>query len=292
MKIIHLQNNAIDRERWDNHITQSHNQLTYAYSWFLDIVSPDWEALISENYEYIMPLPVKSKYKIPYLVQPILTQQLGIFSQHEIDENIVEKFIKEIPYFSYEINLNEHNSYSKALVYPNFILELNLPYNQIAAGYTKNTHRNIEKAAKLNLQIKSNLPIKEFLDFYSSVEKSHSLITRSILEKLIQTGISVNALILYGVYSAENNLVAGLCLLQSCNTLTNLLPVSNTEGKASSAMFLLIDFLIREEGGKFKTLDFEGSKIEGVARFYKGFGAKNHPYYILKRLRPTFLISQ
>ena len=292
MKIIHLRNNAIDHERWDNHITQSHNQLTYAYSWFLDVVSPDWEALISENYEYIMPLPVKSKYKIPYLVQPILTQQLGIFSQHEIDENIVEKFIKEIPYFSYEINLNEHNSYSKALVYPNFILELNQPYNQIAAGYTKNTHRNIEKAAKLNLQIKSNLPIKEFLDFYYSVEKSHSSITRSILEKLIMTGISVNALILYGVYSAENNLIAGLCLLRSCNTLTNLLPVSNSEGKTSSAMFLLINFLINKECERFKKFDFEGSKIEGVARFYKGFGAKNHPYYILKRLRPTFLISQ
>jgi len=292
MKIIHLRNNAIDRERWDSYITQSHNQLTYAYSWYLDVVSPDWEALISENYEYIMPLPVKSKYKIPYLVQPILTQQLGIFSKNEINENIVEKFIKEIPYFSYEINLNEHNSYSKALVYPNFILELNQPYNQIAAGYTKNTHRNIEKTSKLNLQIKSDLSIKEFLDFYYSVEKSHSSISRSILEKLIMTGISVNALILYGVYSAENNLIAGLCLLRSCNTLTNLLPVSSSEGKTSSAMFLLIDFLIKKECEKFKKFDFEGSKIEGVARFYKGFGGKNHPYYILKRLRPTFLISQ
>ena len=106
------------------------------------------------------------------------------------------------------------------------------------------------------------------------------------------TGISVNALILYGVYSAENNLIAGLCLLRSCNTLTNLLPVSNSEGKTSSAMFLLINFLINKECEIFKKFDFEGSKIEGVARFYKGFGAKNHPYYILKRLRPTFLISQ
>ena len=75
----------------------------------LMLFRPGWEALISENYEYIMPLPVKSKYKIPYLVQPILTQQLGIFSKNKINENIIEEFIKEIPYFSYEINLNEHN---------------------------------------------------------------------------------------------------------------------------------------------------------------------------------------
>jgi len=292
MKITHLRNDAIDRKRWDRQIDLSHNQLTYAYSWYLDVVSPGWEALVSENYDYIMPLPVKSKYKIPYLVQPILTQQLGIFSTHEINKNTVEEFIKEIPYFSYEINLNEHNSYSKALIYPNFILDLNQPYTQIVSSYSRNTLRNIEKAGKLNLQIKSNLPLKDFLDFYSAVEKKHSTITRSLLEKLIKTGISVNALTLYGIYSAQNNLIAGLCLAQSSNKLINLLPVSNTEGKAASAMFLLINKLIQENAEKEKCFDFEGSRIEGVARFYKGFGATNHPYYILKRFRPAFLIDK
>ena len=57
-------------------------------------------------------------------------------------------------------------------------------------------------------------------------------------------------------------------------------------------MFLLIDHIIRQEAGKNTILDFEGSKIEGVARFYKGFGAKNHPYFILKRMRPSFLIGK
>jgi len=292
MKITHLRNDAIDRKRWDRQIDLSHNQLTYAYSWYLDVVSPGWEALVSENYDYIMPLPVKSKYKIPYLVQPILTQQLGIFSTHEINKNTVEEFIKEIPYFSYEINLNEHNSYSSINIYPNFILDLNQPYTQIVSSYSRNTLRNIEKAGKLNLQIKSNLPLKDFLDFYSAVEKKHSTITRSLLEKLIKTGISVNALTLYGIYSAQNNLIAGLCLAQSSNKLINLLPVSNTEGKAASAMFLLINKLIQENAEKEKCFDFEGSRIEGVARFYKGFGATNHPYYILKRFRPAFLIDK
>ena len=292
MKIIHFRNNAINRERWDRQMNLSYNKLTYAYSWYLDVVSPGWEALISEDYEYLMPLPVKSKYKIPYLVQPILTQQLGIFSTHKINENTVEEFIKEIPYFSYEINLNEHNPYSKALIYPNFILDLNQPYTQIVSSYSKNTLRNIEKASKLNLQIKPNLPLKDFLDFYLTVEKKHLSITRSLLEKLIKTGISVNALTLYGVYSAENNLIAGLCLLRSDKTLTNLLPVSSGEGKTSSAMFLLINKLIHDNSEKEKCLDFEGSRIEGVARFYRGFGAKNHPYYTLKRFRPSFLIDK
>lgn len=291
MKIIHLRNSSIDRKLWDSCITQSYNQLVYAYSWYLDIVSPGWEALVTENYEFVMPLPVKTKYKISYLVQPILTQQLGVFSKHKIEEDIVEEFIKKIPYFSYEINLNEYNFYSKALVFPNFILNMDQPYEHIISAYSKNTIRNIEKANKFKLEVRSNIPIDDFLDFYYSDEKNYLTVKRPVLEKLIKTGISTNMLTLYGVITQKENLIAGLCLLHSCNMLTNLLPVSNSEGKSASAMFLLIDYLIKNNDTQFKTFDFEGSRIDGVARFYKGFGAKNHPYYTLKRLRPTFLTN-
>lgn len=291
MKITHLRNEVIDYKRWDNCISQSSNQLTYAYSWYLDVVSPSWEALVSEDYEYVMPLPIKKKYKIPYIVQPILTQQLGIFSKLEINEYLVEEFIKEIPYFSYEINLNEHNYFQKGLVQPNYLLNLHQPYEQIRALYSKNTLRNIEKAKKLNLKIKSGLTVNEFLDFNSSIEKKFLTINHSTLENLLTNGISQNALMLYGVFSKDNKQIAGLCLLDSAQRLTNLLPVSNTEGKASSAMFLLIDNIIKNEAENEKVFDFEGSRIEGIARFYKGFGAKNHPYYILKQLRPPLLNS-
>lgn len=292
MKVIHLRNNEIDRTNWDNCIAQANNQLAYAHSWYLDIVSPQWEALTDENYEYVMPLPVKWRYKIPYLVQPILTQQLGVFSKNEITEDILEDFIKAIPYFSYELNLNEQNPYSKAEISPNFLLHLHTAYEQITKLYSKNTLRNIEKAKKQNLKIKSNIPIAEFLELNSSVEKNFIAIRSAILENLLKAGVTAKTLSIYGVFSEENRLIAGLCILHSKNRLTYLLPVSNKEGKNASAMFLLIDNIIKNEANSEKTLDFEGSKIEGIARFYKGFGAKLQPYYILKKFRPAFLIGK
>ena len=99
MKIIHLENKAIDFNRWDHAISQSNNQLVYASSWYLNVVSPQWEALVTADYEFVMPLPVKSRYKIPYLVQPVLTQQLGIFSKQSITEKIVKEFIKTSHHF-------------------------------------------------------------------------------------------------------------------------------------------------------------------------------------------------
>jgi len=292
MQIKHLQNTAIDYSRWNQCISQSNNQLAYAYTWYLDVVSPDWEALVSEEYEFIMPLPVKRRYDISYLVQPILTQQLGIFSRNAINEIIVQKFIQNIPYFSYELNLNEQNFHPKALILPNFILNLKQPYNQIASKYSKNTQRNIDKSRKLDLKVQSEFPLDAFLDFYYSVEKNYSSPKLPVIKNLIEKGIVEKAMTLYGVFSTDNNLIAALCLLHSENRLTYLLPVSSLEGKRSSAMFFLIDKLIRENVGNVETLDFEGSRIEGIARFYKGFGAKNQPYYILKRFRPSFLIGK
>ena len=292
MQIIHLRNKTIDYDRWDACIAGSNNHLTYGYSWYLDIVSPEWEALVSKDYEYIMPLPVKSRYGIPYLVQPVLTQQLGIFSNKDIDEHIVEEFIKQIPYFSYELNLNENNFYSKALIFPNFILNLIQPYDQLKSGYSKNTHRNIDKASKSNLTIRPVLNVDDFLAFYFSFDRFFLSPKQPVLEKLIKKGITENALTLYGVYSEKEEMIAALCILQSADRITYLLPVSNPEGKDSSAMFLLIDYLIRKEAGHAKLLDFEGSRIEGVARLYRGFGAKYHPYYILKKFRPSFIIDK
>ncbi len=292
MKIIHLRNKAIDYNRWDKSIGQAQNQLPYAFTWFLDVVSPSWEALVTEDYEYLMPLPVKSRYKIPYLVQPVLTQQLGIFSKLEITENIVEEFIKEIPYFSYELNLNGSNIYSKTIKYPNLLLNLEALYVDIYKKFSKNTQRNIEKAKKSELKILSDLSPEAYLSFYFSVDKHYLSPQQPVLKQLIEKALDENAMTIYGVQSKENELIAALCLLKSSNRLIYLLPVSNAEGKNLYAMFHLINNIILENADQPKILDFEGSRIEGVARLYKGFGAENHPYYILKRFRPSFLVGK
>jgi len=51
--IVYYKHNQIDFERWDKVITNSQNGLVYALSWYLNIVTPGWEALIEDDYEYI-----------------------------------------------------------------------------------------------------------------------------------------------------------------------------------------------------------------------------------------------
>jgi len=95
----------------------------------------------------------------------------------------------------------------------------------------------------------------------------------------------------WGAYNFENKLIAALCVLRSKNRLIYWLPVSNDEGKKTSAMFAIINELIKAYSSRDYILDFEGSRIEGIARFYEGFGAKLKPYFQIRRLRPQVIFS-
>ena len=54
-------------------------------------------------------------------------------------------------------------------------------------------------------------------------------------------------------------------------------------------MFLLVEEIIKKFSNSKYLLDFEGSEIEGVARFYVGFGASNAPYYYHKKYNNKLL---
>ncbi len=292
MKIQHLRHKDIDFEKWDNAMNLCTNRLCYANSWFLNIVSPKWEALVSEDYNYLMPLPVKRKYKIPYIVQPHLAQQLGVFSTFEINDEVLQMFIKNIPYYSYEINLNENNKHEEVICKKNYILKLNEPYSKLQTQFSKNTNRNIAKTKKQKVIIQKNISLEAYLNFYYSIEKEFISSEKTVLQKLLSEGIEREQVTLYGALDSDNQLIAAVCIFITEQRLTYLFPVSNNAGKQNSAMFMIINELIKENAGKDILLDFEGSQIEGIARFYKGFGAINQPYYVLKKFRPGFLVGK
>lgn len=292
MQIKHYKYREIDFKKWNSAIDSAYNGLEYAKSWYLDIVSPDWEALISDDYEFIMPLPVKSKFGIKYLVQPVLTQQLGIFSNCMVDERIVNLFVKKIPYFSYEIHLNEANKVTNASQRRNLLLDLSPSFSELELNFSKNTVRNLKLAKQNKITIINNFDANEFLDFYYGTETNFLKPNENICRQLILEGIENQSINLSACKNKKGQKIAAFCLLKSGKRLINLLPISNDEGRETSAMFLLIENIIKEYSDSDKTLDFEGSMIDGVARFYKGFGAKEIFYPLIKRFRPNFLIGK
>jgi len=283
MKIRYLLHTEINRQQWDSCIQNAANSLVYAESWYLDMVSPNWEALVSDNYEYVMPLPVKRKYGIPFLVQPPLTQKLGVFSSNIIDENIVEHFTQKIPYRSYHLCFSEQNSCNKGTKRSNFILNLNKDYNAIFSAYSTNTKRNLKKTQQYNIEIKADLPANDFLEFYHSITKNYGELPKTKVNLLLQESLKKEKTTIYGAYNEDNKLISALWLLYSHQRLIYLLPVSNKEGKEYLAMFKIVDEIIRKHANSNFLFDFAGSNIKSIARFYESFGAEITFYNEVKR---------
>jgi hypothetical protein len=285
MTIKYLKHNEINKQKWDKTVSTAKNSLPYAFSWFLDAVSERWEALIVSDYQYIMPLPVKKKFGIKYAVQPLFCQQLGIFSHEIVTQNIVNEFIKAIPYIFFTVHLNYKN-FCKAKEFPNLILSLSNNYENIKQNFSGNTKRNILKAKKFGLKIKM-IDAEDFFYFWRQENIDKFSQNLSVLEKIIN--VKNDFIKLYCVVNEINKVIATNLVLETEQRIINLVPTSNAEGKEKSAMFFLLNYLLEKNSGKEIIFDFEGSKIQGVARFYRGFGANYEPYFFIQNKRTKWL---
>ena len=111
MMINYLRHTQIDKPRWDQCIRESVNSMVYGYSWYLDLVSPGWDALMEDDYTSVFPLTHKRKYSVRYLAQPFFTQQLGLFTSGHLTQELVTRFLNAIPptFKLVEIHLNSMN---------------------------------------------------------------------------------------------------------------------------------------------------------------------------------------
>ena len=304
MNITYLQHKDINKTKWDKCIKKAFNGIVYAFSWYLDIMCEEWEALIEGDYDSVFPLPAGEKYGINYLYQPFFTQQLGVFSTKKLDANKVHQFLKNIPakYKYVDISLNTFNKISQGeslefIKKRNITYELDLivPYEKIFNNYSTNTKRNIKKADNNKLEIVKGLqPVELIKLFRTNLGKTIKKIKPAHYKKLIRIitiSIRYNIGEIYAVYTAKNNLCAAAFFITSHNKSIFLFSGINKQGKQNSAMFLLIDEFIKKKSEKNRILDFEGSNIEGIARFYRSFGSKACEYLRIKQNKLPWYIK-
>jgi hypothetical protein len=297
--ISYLKHSDIDKQKWDHCIRMSPNSLVYGCSWYLDMVSPYWEALVADDYEAIMPLTVKSKFGINYIFLPDYTQQLGIFSSKPIDGSQIEQFIRNIPskYKLVEINFNSSNDISgislDKKVRINYELDLNLPYKALYSFYSDSNKDSLKRAYKNDrLEIIQDIDLPKLIELVrisSPVRLKKESI--KILTELHRKAVAENICKLYGLYDEEKKLIAASSFILFKNRLLFFTSVSSKEGKKKRAMFQMLDYIISKNAGSKMILDFEGSNIPGIARFFAGFGSQPVKYFNIKIERFPMLVK-
>ena len=280
-----LHRKVINDSKWNRVIEGSAAETIYPYTWYLDSVAGHWSALVGDDYRYLMPLVWKRKYGIAYIYQPFYTQQLGVFSEEHVDPTIITDMIMKIPgkFRMGQLQFNSGNLVSQLPSIQvadrmNYVLDMNCSYEQLEASFSMNARRNLKKAYTHDGVVEKGMTIRELVGF----KRQHDVISRSekeytwlieLLEKIRDQGAGT-------IYStgSKGHPDAAAFFAFSKKRAIYLLSVSSETGKDRRSMFRIVDAFLREHAGSPLTLDFEGSNIPTVARFFSGFGATPEVY--------------
>lgn len=288
-QIQYIKHKDIDSGKWESCIENAANSRFYVNIWHLDRTAILWDALVYGDYEFVMPVPVRKKFGFSYVYQPLFCQQLGIFPNpsNSVAELFYQTLFKKFRYS--DLHLNSRNpsviNSEKIEFLPrqNFLLDLKYNYKSLAKCFSTNTKRNVAKAAEYNLQYIAGIALDEYLAFKQA--NLMDKVSKKDIEKLksiIAFGQYKGFGEIVGVYSEENELCAAVYFCKWKNRVIYLNAASNSLGKNLRAMYFLVDNFIKINAEQDLILDFEGSMIPGVARFYSGFGATAETYFHLK----------
>ncbi|MGZ5247025.1 MAG: GNAT family N-acetyltransferase [Flavitalea sp.] len=283
----------IDSRKWDHCIEHANNGLVYGYSWYLDEMAKEWDALISGDYEYVFPLPFRKKYGIYYVYQPAFTAQMGVFGKN-VSKDIVAEFIKAIPtrFRLLEVNLNAGNDLSfdpSQLVNRfNFVLDCNKEFDRLRSGFRENILRNIKKAKQYQLSYHTNVQLQEVFELSKQTMLSKTNLSDKDYEhfdRLVKKMFLDGTVEIVGVRDQHHQLLASAVFLFSHGRAYYVMVGNHPNGKTLGASHFLIASFIESHAGQNLLLDFEGSDIPSLAFFYSSFGAVKEIYSALRIYR-------
>ena len=239
-----------------------------------------------------MPVVWLRKFGIKCLYQPNYCQQLGLFAGAAPVAATYRNFLNIaaslFPYI--HINLNPDAIVVAAdfrlQKKKNLLLPFGNSYAAIQKKYSENHQRNISKAIKAQLAFAEHGDLKSFQKFYlqniNRAKENFKPQHEKIFKKLTQVLISNGRGTIYTAQDKSGNLQAAVLLVTHKTRLTGIINTSSAEGKKQGASHFVFDQIIQKFSGSGLVLDFEGSSIPGIARFYEGFGATEETFYSWK----------
>ncbi len=281
-----LPSKKINAEKWDRCINVNTNGLIYSTTSYLNALADNWQGLIINDYEAVMPLPWRKKIGIRYYYLPPFIQQLGITGN--FPDHLIQEIILAITGFARygDLHFNFSNTAIAAALSAttrtNFLIDITRYYDDISARYQQDAKEIITKAEIEQLIYKESSPtdaITLYHDLYyermprikEKDYESFSMLCKSFGEKEMCFTRSI--------VNSRGIVLCSILLLKDQRRIYNLINAVTKKGREQKANYLLFDRIIREFAGNELLFDLEGSDLPGVKKFYAKFGVTNQPYF-------------
>lgn len=288
-----LQRNQIDEQKWNEAVKRYAPQRPYLSTWYLDQLGTRWSALSDKNQDFLMPLTWHKRRGIRLLQNPLFAQQLGYFGAEASNSTYLKSFWSHLSTLSAVQDFRMHLDLPALLeaeqhgfewqLQSNFQVHLNSDSEDRRAAYSKQIKRNLKTADKKQIRLEQDDELDGFVQMIRSFQgpKIQGLAAEdyqrigSLCQSLHQSGKGQ----VWSAYSAENQVLARIFTLDFENRLYYLFGSSSPQARESGAMSALFDFVLDQASSRqYQALDFEGSSLPGLARFFQGFGAERLMY--------------
>jgi len=290
--IHYLKRKHIDIVKYNACIEAAINSRIYAYSWYLDIVADNWDALVLNDYEAVMPLPWRQKYFIKYVYTPYWLLQLGVFFTNEkTDINLFLQMLdKKFKFVDLRMNtgnkLEDCFLASHQLNQMQFISLNNRSYESIKSQYSRNRKRDLQKAANNELTVRWDEDPTLLIELFknnvgtrlSKVRDVDYLNLTKLLKKILKLGKGE----MLCVYDNKENLVASAFFLKHKHRVTELVCSTDFKNRDNGANTFLNDGAISKYHPNFEIFNFGGSTMKNISNYYKSFNAESEHYNMLK----------
>ena len=281
----YIKHKDIDKAKWDATLERSINPMAYGYSWFLDVVCPGWEALVSGDYEMIFPITKRKKYGIEYLYQPLFIRYLDVFSLNQVpDEKIIEELLSTLKKHFRFIEINIRGEFYNTSFEGFTLRKLMEQHIDLSKGITAPSHslkQNINKAVKAGLGEIISMPADIFVRNVRN-ELAEKLDLReddyAMLEKLIGKSIEKKHGATIGIKNESGGFYCGGFILEGFKQKILIKVFTTTDGKKNGSMSYLRYGYLKSIENEKEYFNFGGSNIPGVAEYNRYFGAEDYYY--------------
>jgi len=226
MELRKLKREVVDDKKWDECVRQSPNGHVFAYTWYLDIVCEEWEAMVLNDYELIVPLPIQHRSFIKNVALPYWIPYLGVISKIPISESDVNTLLTQIPYLNVSLTLNAHNKLPpkeaidvKLTKY--VVLDLILSLERLKAKFSTDLNQVIDVYERQQISVIRSLNPKEYGDFLQQ-QSTVSDDQLGTLIKLISFALRYKSAGTYAAYNQRNEMIAEAFFVKSNSCLSLL----------------------------------------------------------------------
>lgn len=318
MPLLLLRFLEIDFAAWDACVAASASRggLPYAFSWWLRRTAGRWDAVVEPDghggYRSVLPLPGRRRLWGREVGQPLFTQQLGLLltpkSRHRELAEYLGVALTAGRYARFYTQLGAAQPWPElpaalglaVSTRRTYHLSLAPPYPTLLAGYCADYRRRLRRLPQQPIGAASQEASNQVHEVASaeaivrlfrqhkggeiaSLKPRHYRLLTRLITELQRRG---PARLLELRASETGELLSGAVFVRLPEVIIYLFSATSPAGRQAAGPLRILDHVIqRHAGTPGLVLDFEGSLIPGIARFFANFGAAPVSYAALTSTR-------